>query len=151
MKYSVQKGDSSSKGSSETRSEYSHQTVLINNVNRVLRPRCNKTSHSIKPIDPIEQPQLPLRKRFVIEMKRCENIANSQVVLVKWPSFPYWPAYITSFNGTSVHVTFFGDNRLALFYLYSIASSFTLFIYFQSNSESENRTNFQVSRKFRIH
>lgn len=116
MKFSVQNEDSFSKGSPETRSEYSHETVLTNNVNRVLRPRCKKINDSIKTMDPpISLPKLPLQKRCVIEMKRCESVTNGQVVLIKWPSYPYWPATITCINGASVDVMFFGDNRLAIF------------------------------------
>lgn len=116
LEYSVRNEDSLSKDLFESRLEFSNETVQTSSVNRVLRPRCNKISDSIKPIlPPILQPQLPLQKRSVIEMKRSENVVNGQVVLVKWPSYPYWPAHITNVNGTSVHVMFFGDDRLAAF------------------------------------
>lgn len=116
LEYSVRNEDSLSKDLFESRLKFSHEIVQTNSVNRVLRPRYNKISDSIEPIlPPIPQPQLPLQKRSVIGMKRSENVANGQVVLVKWPSYSYWPAYITSVNRTSVHVMFFGDDRLAVF------------------------------------
>lgn len=36
---------------------------------------------------------------------------ENNIVLVKWPYFPDWPAIIESMKGNSIHVKFFGDGR----------------------------------------
>lgn len=45
------------------------------------------------------------------EMKRSGNYQIGNIVLVKWPSYPYWPARITSKNDKKVNVEFFGDDK----------------------------------------
>lgn len=45
------------------------------------------------------------------EMKRSENYQIGNIVLVKWPSYPYWPARILSINDKKFNVEFFGDNK----------------------------------------
>lgn len=46
-----------------------------------------------------------------IEVKRSGNYQIGNIVLVKWPSYPYWPARITRINDKKVNVEFFGDNK----------------------------------------
>lgn len=43
-------------------------------------------------------------------LKRSGGWSNGSIVLVKWPSYPYWPARITSISEKNVDVIFFGDN-----------------------------------------
>lgn len=45
-----------------------------------------------------------------IEIKRSGGYRMGDVVLVKWPYYPYWPAKIKNITKTkTVSVEFFGD------------------------------------------
>lgn len=45
-----------------------------------------------------------------IEMKRSNKFSLGGTVLVKWPSYPYWPAKITNISDKKIDVVFYGDN-----------------------------------------
>lgn len=46
-----------------------------------------------------------------IALKRSGGYRIREVVLVKWPYYPYWPAVIDNISKNKVTVKFFGDNE----------------------------------------
>lgn len=51
-------------------------------------------------------------KRIIpnIILKRSYNYVRGDIILVKWPSYPYWPAWINDISNKSFDVIFFGYN-----------------------------------------
>lgn len=56
-----------------------------------------------------KKPNLQIIRK--IELKQSEKIDIGSIVLVKWPSFPYWPARILQLSNKHIEVIFFGDNN----------------------------------------
>lgn len=52
-------------------------------------------------------------KRIAVgtNLKRSDSWSRGNIVLVKWPSYPYWPARITGISEKNVDVVFFGDDE----------------------------------------
>lgn len=46
-----------------------------------------------------------------IDLKRSGGYSIGDVVLVKWPYYPYWPAKIKNITKTKISVEFFGDSK----------------------------------------
>lgn len=75
------------------------------------KPRATKGNQKSKE----EQPQpdntiKTIKRRTVPEIRRVKtDFKENDIVLVKWPYFPDWPAIIESIKGKSIHVRFFGD------------------------------------------
>lgn len=97
---------------------FRYKTHSNDRVRCVLRSHCenknvvesiagNESNH--------QKPCFAIKKREVIQMHACENVRIGHVVLVKWPSYPYWPAIVQNITKGSAHVMFFGDNRWIAF------------------------------------
>lgn len=58
---------------------------------------------------PSKRPNLQIVHK--IELKKLEKVDVGSIVLVKWPSYPYWPARILQISNKNIQVIFFGDNN----------------------------------------
>lgn len=67
------------------------------------------------PIDSQYKEQTENRLERRIDMKRSGTYKVGDIVLVKWLSYPYWPARITRIDDKNVDVIFFGDNKYVKF------------------------------------
>lgn len=85
-------------------------------VDCVLRSSRKNTENIPTVPKPVQKACKEIKKRELIEMHCCENVQDGQIVLIKWPSYPYWPAQIKGITKTLVDVEFFGDNRLAFIF-----------------------------------
>lgn len=68
-----------------------------------------------KKSQPVKTVEIKAR-REIIRITTAFKLNN--IVLVKWPHFPDWPAIIESIKGNSIHVRFFGDGRLVIYRKY---------------------------------
>lgn len=80
------------------------------NFSRSLRPR---KVQMVKTLTESDNRERKTENRIAVRtnLKRSDSWSQGNVVLVKWPSYPYWPARITSISEKNVEVIFFGDNE----------------------------------------
>lgn len=83
---------------------------------RVLRSSRQNTDETPMVPKSVHKPCKEIQKRESIKMHQCEHVQDGQIVLIKWPSYPYWPGIIKGITNTLVDVEFFGDNRLAFIF-----------------------------------
>lgn len=84
----------------------------------VKEVKTRRTTHKIKKETLFNQdqpnstkkPVKAVANRNAREIVRTTNIfRENNIVLVKWPYSPDWPAVVQSIKGNSIHVQFFGD------------------------------------------
>lgn len=99
---------------------------VITNDYRQLRLRnlTKKTDESEKVVRPgleiCEVKQDLSKRQNTPTVVRAENEIHTvgSIVLVRWPSYPYWPARILDITKNTANVFFYGDGwYIAIFYL----------------------------------
>lgn len=74
------------------------------------------------------------QKRIPTVIRGQGDISEGSFVLVKWPSFPYWPARVTEICKNMANVIFFGDGGCVVgcrFSLLYALVTIVLILYFQ--------------------
>lgn len=100
-------------------SKFESLGIKINGINKekkattnrmTLRKTPSATKGNQKSKEEQPQPVYTIKRRTVPEIRRIKTeFKENDIVLVKWPYFPDWPAIIQSIKGKSIHVRFFGD------------------------------------------
>lgn len=70
--------------------------------------KTNQKVNISKQTKPVKTVALRVSKEVI---RTTTAFRQNNIVLVKWPYFPDWPAVIESIKGNSIHVKFFGDGR----------------------------------------
>lgn len=68
----------------------------------------NQKANISKQSQPVKAVAIRAQKDII---RTTTAFRENNIVLVKWPYFPDWPAVIESMKGNSIHVKFFGDGR----------------------------------------